>query len=194
MARRSFTLPREHGFWTMLAAVQLAAVVRSGVGAALLASLVLVGVLSVLGGLGSRAVRRRRSLQLASAAVLGVSGLPVELAFGVPWPSALATAACWVIMFGAGALLVHGAFARASRKRGPAIHYEAGACLLGALGAIGLALGGFALQASALGAATCCLAGLASHRPTPKQVKSLGLALAGMNAGVAVLLLFESMA
>lgn len=189
--RRRFSLPREHGFWTMLGAVQLAALLR--VGPSLGSVLVLLGgsaAFAVAGGLASRAIRRRPALQLGSSAVLGASGLPLELLFGVAPRDAVTTAAAWVLLFLAGALLVRAAFARASRKGTSPARFEVAACGLGAVGALACALAGAPVQALVLAGGTVCFGFIARSRPTPKQVKSVGFALAAVATVAAVSFVF----
>ena len=77
---KSEFLPREHGFWSMLGAVVLAAIVRSELSAAtVLTALGVTALSGVLGGAFRRAVRRHETLQLGSAAVMGLAGVPIEL-------------------------------------------------------------------------------------------------------------------
>ena len=179
--RKGFRFPREHGFWTMLGAVQLATLLRVGVSWATIGALSgMVVVFSIVGGATGRAIRRRPSLQIGSSALLGLSGLPIELTSGVPPTAALATAAAWIVVFTASALLVRAAFARGSRRGSHPGRYESGAVVLSTLGALGCAFAGFATEALALLISTICFSFIAGRRPTPKQVKGVGLALAGV--------------
>lgn len=176
-------LPREHGFWTMLLAVQLATLLRVGPSWTSAAAVVgCIALLSVAGGMASRAVRRHTELQIASAAVLGVSGLPLELAVGWPPIDALITAFAWTIVFTASALLVRGVFARARRRGPPAWPFDLGAVGLTGTAALACVLLGALPQAVALAASAMLLLVLARTRPTPRQLRPVGLALAALSA------------
>src|SRR5690606_28123041 len=123
----------------------------------------------------SPAIRRRPSLQLASSAVLGLSGLPIELSFGRPLLDALATTLAWVVLFTSSALLVRAAFARARRRGTPPSRLEATALLATSAAAVGCALTGANPQAAALAVAALCFSIIAWGRSTPKQLKRLGV-------------------
>jgi hypothetical protein len=175
-------LPREHGFWTMLGAVVLAALVRSDLSATtLLTALAVTAVSGVLGGVLRRAVRRHEALQLGSAAVMGLAGVPIELLGKVDPTSVTLTTLAWSVVFSASALYVRSSFAQASRKRRP----KAKALLLTAIGlplfAAGLfgATGNAAQAVAALIAALGC-AGLGLARPGVKRMGVVGLSLAGV--------------
>jgi hypothetical protein len=177
-------LPREHGFWTMLGAVVLAALVRSELTAATLLTALGVAALSgVLGGVFRRAVRRHESLQLGSAALIGLAGVPIELVGKVDPASMTLTMLAWSVVFSASALSVRSSFARASRK--PRSKAKAKALSLGAVvlplfaatlfGVIGYAAQAVASLVAALGCATLGLA-----RPGIKRMDTVGLSLAGV--------------
>ena len=105
--RRAPSLPREHGFWTMLAAVVLAAVARSKPSpAVLLVALAVVALAVAAGAVFGRDIRRSGSLQLAAAASMSLAGVPIELAGGAR-PAAIAlTTLAWAVVFTSSALCV----------------------------------------------------------------------------------------
>ena len=182
-------VPREHGFWTILAAVLTAALVRAPFTPAVVATALLVlGASALLGGLINRHIRRSSVAQLASAGALSVAAAPVELVGGLPLGAVVSAAAAWAAIFVSSALIVRAAFARARRDRrlsrlldGSSIGLCAVACTtFVALGAWREAL------ATGMGAVACT--GLVIAHPTVKQMKPVGLALAGLAALAALAL------
>src|SRR5687767_9182406 len=116
-----FRLPREHGFWAMLLCVLGCSLARAGasLGAVLLAALTLAA-LALLAGSGSRHVRRSGKLQVASSALLGLSGLPIEVYARTPSFDIATLVLAWVVVLSSSSLAVRGVFALAARQRGPA--------------------------------------------------------------------------
>src|SRR5688572_31185064 len=101
----------------MLSAVALAAFVQNpGFLAALVAVVTMLGAAWVGGEVRAR-IRREERLQLASACVLAVAGIPVELAGGARFGDALANAVAWMVVFGTFTLSVWACTARSSRIR-----------------------------------------------------------------------------
>jgi hypothetical protein len=184
------SLPREHGFWTMLAAVVLVAVARSGLSPAVLlvAAAVVAGAVA-LGAVSRRSIRRHESLQLASAVGLSLGDAPIELAGGAAPASVAVTVLAWAVVFLSSALCVRASFARASRKRSEQAPWLQGtAVILPCVAAIlFVATGAGAHAIAALIAAAGCTA-LAVKKPDVKQMKAVGLFLAGVTALAAVAL------
>jgi hypothetical protein len=181
-------LPREHGFWVMLAAVVLAALGRADF--ALRALLVTLGSIPlVISGAALIAKRVRRSSrdQLLASAVLPVIGVPIQLAAGLDLASILTSALALVVLFVASALVVRGAFAR-SRAHGSALRFDALAVVLTGLGCLGFAALGQRAEAIALGLGFSLLGLIVLGKPTTKRLKSVGLGLAGVAAVAAVAL------
>ncbi len=182
----------------MLAVALLVSLSKVGLSLTSLALLVTsVAVLAGGGALAGRRVRREGGLQVASAATLGMSGVPLELASGVPWQSSLATALTWVVVFVAGALVVRAAFARKRAQKTPAgtvsaAQLETVAAVGSALAAIVCLVGAAYAEALALAFTTASVIAFSSLRFTPKQVRELGLLLAGMMVLVATTLIFGS--
>ncbi len=175
-------LPREHGFWTMLAAVIVTATLRSGISAAtLFTALSVTASLAVLGGVLGRAVRRHEALQLGAAAVMGLAGVPIELVAQLQPASIFMTALAWSVVFSASALHVRSSFAQASRNR----RAQARALSLGAVGLPLVAAAFFGVTnhapqaAAALVAALGCAA-LGIARPGIKRMRAVGLSLASV--------------
>jgi hypothetical protein len=197
-SRKKLVLPREHGFWTMLAAAQLVSLSKVGLSAASVATLTGSVALVTLGGaLAGPRIRRDGNLQVLSSAALGVSGLPIELSAGVPLQSALATGLTWTVVFVASALTVRAAFARKKSRRNVAPssaprRLEATAFIACVLAAIGCAAWSQSAEALALAFTALCVVAFGSMRFSPKQVKELGLLLAGMMLLVATTLIFGS--
>lgn len=186
---KGFRLPREHGFWTMLVAAWLCVLLDARFSGRAWLPLAAVTPLAVLAaGFTGRAVRKSDRLQVLSAAVLGAVVVPLELAAGVPAPAALMTGTVWTIVFVASALLVRGAFERSRRRRRPWALWDPAALAMTALTAAGFAWAGRSREALALGAALTGLVLVSTRRPTVKQMKPVGLALAGIAGAVLVVL------
>ncbi len=182
-------LPREHGFWVMLGAVSAAAAARASLAPRSLAVLLVVAPLCVaLASRVGRSVRRSAAAQLAAAALLPLAGLPVELAGGVPVADALTTVVAWAAVFVSGAMIVRAVFERAARRRSRATLLDAGALALCVAAAAALALLGARGGAMAAGIAAIGGTAIAIARPSPQQLKAVGLAFAGLTiaAGVAL--------
>lgn len=205
--KNKLELPREHGFWTMLSAVQLVSIVRVGATwQSLLVSLFSI-CFCVLGAMRlGRSIRRESRLQLISSAALGCSGLAVEWVGGAPLESALHTASAWVLLFVACALLVRAAFARPASTKRPADRrskrapgffqrpraLEACALSLCALGALVLDLVGARGEALVLGLSCVFLLALSYKKFSVKQLKPVGLLLAGWLSVASLILIGNS--
>jgi hypothetical protein len=181
-------LPREHGFWVMLGAVTLTSLVRARFAPLALLAAAITLPLATLGAVMiGRRVRKNRSYQLLASLALPVAGIPIELAAGIGIGSVLATTLAWAGVFLASALVVRGAFER-SRPNGNPVLLEGGALAVVAVGGLGFASLGLVHQAIALGVSFALLFFLVSRHPTAKQLRTVGLALAGVAAGAAVAL------
>ena len=182
-------VPREHGFWVMLSAVVVAAFVRNpGLAAAFVGVSTVLGAAWVGGEVRAR-VRREERLQIASGAVLAVTGIPVELAGGATLVDALANAGAWVVVFGTFTLSVWAGTARSSRLRRqqvPLLTLLAFLIPLG--GASGFAFAEFRAPALACMLAAVSSVAFAIWRPGAKQMKPMGLSLAGTATFVALVL------
>lgn len=189
VARFIERVPREHGFWVMLSAVVVAAFVRNpGFFAAFVALATMLGAAWIGGEVRAR-IRREERLQLASACVLAVAGIPVELAGGARLGGALANAVAWVVVFGTFTLSVWACTARSSRVRREQVPMLTLLTLFFPLSAAVLfALVELRAQALAamLGALTAVV--FAIWRPGAKQMKAMGLSLAGAATFVALVL------
>ena len=181
--------PREHGFWVMVSAVVLAAVLRNPSFFS-----VLVGIATVLGaawtgGFARARIRREGRLQLSSGAALAALGLPIELAGGARFGDATLNALAWTVVFSTFALNVWACAARSSRVRRAAVaRLTLLAFLVPLAGAAGFA---FAEQRGAAVAALFAAVSsvlFAIWRPGAKQMKAVGLSLAGAATTVALVL------
>ena len=110
MSSRMALVPREHGFWVMLTAVLLCALMQSNtLTLTLVTTAALVALASALaGGVIRRRVRRSGTAQLASAAVLALAGVPVAFVAKLPLSQIAVTTTAWAIVFVASALVVQG--------------------------------------------------------------------------------------
>lgn len=184
--KNQLQLPREHGFWTMLAATQLVSVAKVGGSLRAFGVSLAVIALATLGAvLVSKMVRRNPSLQIVLAVALGGTGIPVELFAGGDPSEAVQTALAWCSVFAASALLVRSVFLRRKVEAGRAPSWKLWALEVGALVLCGLSAAAFAAwgrsdHALALVVATLFLGGLGALRPGPKQLKPLGLSLAAL--------------
>jgi len=187
--RAAVAVPREHGFWVMLGAVVLAAVAEHPSLAALLAAMLVIAGAALLGSLVHRQVRQKPRLQLGSSLALAAAGAPIELGARVPWAEAALDATAWAAVFAAFTLSVWACTARSSRVRRRQVGVlTAGAMLVPFAAAVGFALAerrGHAV-AALLGAAASVA--FAIWRPGAKQMKPLGLTLAGVALLVALVL------
>jgi hypothetical protein len=165
----------------MSSAAALSALSRSGLSLRVVAiALGTIGLAVVLAGLARHAVRRDRRLQLASAGLLSLAGVPIDLAGGASLGTALTTAAAWAAIFVASALVVRGAFARARAARRRVSWLDVAALSLAAAASLAFAVAHLAPQALATGFTLVAI--LVATRPTVKQLKPLGLALGGIAA------------
>lgn len=183
-------LPREHGFWVMLVASLLGAAlehpdVRVWGGALLVGACV-----SVLAGGFARQVRRSAGLQVLAAAVLPWIAAPVELLAGGEPAPVVVKAASWMVIFGAGALVVRAVFERAARRSRSAWRLECGAVLASAVAGGAFWLSGSARSALALLLASVTYAVVSALRPSVKQLRPVGLTFAGLSGVALALLVF----
>lgn len=185
-------LPNEHGFWVMLGAALVSALLRADAASAsvVAAGSVLVSA-ALLGGLVHRRIRRSSTAQLASAAMLALSAIPVLAAGKVPLPDIVTHTVALGVLFLASTLVVRAAFARSARNgQSRAVALHTGSVLLGLLGAACFAA--FertnAVVSCTLVAGSC--AALFWRRPTAKQLKPVGLALSGLALASALALGF----
>ncbi len=181
-SHRAFDLlPREHGFWVMLIAALLCAVLQSPRWELALLVSTASGALGAFGGgIIRRRIRRSGVAQLASAMALGLVGIPAAVVGGVTLQVTIATAAAWIVIFGSSAGLVRACFARARGQATRALAVEALAVAL--TGAAAAAFWTLDYPRQALACALVCLSalGVAAWRPGVKQLKPVGLALAGI--------------
>jgi hypothetical protein len=184
------SLPNEHGFWVMLLAAIVSAQLRTDFArSALLVSVVIAVAAVAFATLLHRKIRGRESAQLAATACLGLAGAPIEWAAGLPVSDVLAGTIARVAIFLFSSFTVRAAFARSARRPGvSSTVWQAASLLLLATAFAVLALADRLAEARA-----CAMAGvggglLAFWRPTAKQLKPLGLALAGVALGSAIVL------
>ena len=174
----------------MLLAVLLAALLRVPLTptTALTAFAVFISA-AIAGGFVRRGIRRSGRAQLASAAALALSGVPVELAGGATFRSLAGAVIAWTAILVGSALIVRAAFARAARgKKRRARWLDATAIALPAVACAVFVLVGWHAEARAAGWATVVCAALGLAHPGVKQMKRVGIALTGL-ALVAALLL-----
>lgn len=188
--RRSASfLPREHGFWVMLAAVLVAAVARRPEALTVwLAALIMLVAAAVGGGLIRRKVRHNGAAQLASAAALAMAGAPVDHVAGIPPGAIAATVGAWATIFVACALVVRATFSRARGHDARARTTTFLSVLIPAIVASAYAVAGAIPHAAATGAAALGCALVALSGPTVKQLKPVGWALASVSAVAALAL------
>lgn len=184
------SLPNEHGFWVMLLAAIVSAQLRTDFArSALLVSVVIAVGAVAFATLLHRKIRGREAAQLAATACLGLAGAPIEWAAGLPLSDVLAGTVARVAIFLFSSFMVRAAFARSARSPGvSSMVWQAASLLLLATAFAVLALADRLAEARA-----CAMAGvvgglLACWRPTAKQLKPLGLALAGLALGSAIVL------
>lgn len=184
------SLPNEHGFWVMLCAAILSAELRSGFTAvAIISGATVFASAVVVGSLLHRKIRSRDSAQLGASACLGLASVPIETAAGLPRSSVLAGSAALVAIFLASSFLVRSAFARSARNpRLSAVAWQRAALLVLAAAFVPLLLSGKMVEARACAMAAVICIILAWRKPTAKQLKPLGLALAALALGTAVAL------
>jgi hypothetical protein len=183
-------LPNEHGFWVMLLAAIGSALLRSHFArSALLVSVAIAVGAVAFATLLHRKIRGREGGQLAATACLGLAGAPIEWAAALPLSDVLAGTIARVAIFLFSSFMVRAAFARSARRPGLSSNvWQAASLLLLAMAFAVLALADRLAEARA-----CAMAGvvgglLAWWRPTAKQLKPLGLALAGLALGSAIVL------
>jgi hypothetical protein len=187
--KRTPWLPREHGFWVMLLAMALSAVARNPGWRASLMALAVVSIAVIAGGQARYQIRRDGRLQFLSALALAGGGLPIELAANGRIGVALSNFAAWSGVFVAFTFSVWACKARSSRVH----RARAGTLTFFSVAAPGVAAAAFffadlRMQAAATLLAAASSAGLGIGRPGAKQLKTVGITLAGC-AGIAAALL-----
>jgi hypothetical protein len=180
-------LPTEHGFWVMLLAAVLSAWLRTGFAAlAIMSGIVVFGVAVGSASVLHRKIRGHESAQLVATACLALAGTPLEWAAGLPQSAVLSGTAARLAIFLASSLLVRSAFARSARKpRVSSRAWQLIALLLLATAFAILTLAGRHVEARACAMAGVACVALAWWSPTAKQLKPVGLALAGVAFGSA---------
>lgn len=175
-------VPREHGFWVMLTAVLLCAGMQSPAAGLLLVltALLVAVVVALAGGTIRRRIRRSNAAQLASATLLAGAGVPVALVGRVPLSQIGSTTLAWAVIFMANALVVHASIARAKRHERRAWGLAALAVGMAAAASIGFAVSARNNAAMATALTGFGLAAIALVAPTARQLKPVGIALAGL--------------
>jgi hypothetical protein len=183
-------LPSEHGFWVMLGAAQASALLRTG-GERLsaLASVLVAAAVIAAGSSSHRQIRKSSAAQLAGAAGLALSSVPVEFAGGLPLASTVSAAFSRVVVFVTSALVVRAAFALAARggERRSLLLHAASFSLPTLSAALLFGLGRTVEAGTCVIAAAVC-AVFAWSRPTVKQLKPLGLTLGGLALSTSITL------
>jgi hypothetical protein len=167
----------------MLAAAILSAELRAdGEPVAVVTGLVVSAGAVVLASLLHRQVRRSEGAQLGATVCLGLAAAPIELAARLPLSAVLAGTIARLAIFAASSFLVRSAFARSSsrRRRHASSAWQGAALLLLGAASAALGLAGRATEARACAVALAASVVLAWWRPTAKQLKPLGLSLAGV--------------
>lgn len=182
--RNARLLPREHGFWVMLAAVLLCALMQSAtLTVPLLLTVAAVALVTALaGGTIRRRIRKSTAAQLVSAGLLAAAGVPVALVARLPRSQIAVTTLAWAVIFVANALVVHASFARAKRRPRRAFGFAALAVGGTAAASIGFAASSRNDAALATAITAFALASIALVAPTTRQLKPVGIALAGVAA------------
>ncbi|HET7545875.1 MAG TPA: hypothetical protein VFK05_38670 [Polyangiaceae bacterium] len=175
-------LPREHGFWVMLAAALLSALLRAGAQrASVFAATATVVVVVAAAGALHRRVRRNSLAQLTATLLLSLSAVPVELAGGVPHSSIASAALARAVVFLASALVVRAAFARSMRGgRVRTFFFHLLSIAIAGVAALVFHATGRGTEASACAMAAIVCGAFAYQRPTTKELKFLGLSLSGL--------------
>jgi hypothetical protein len=175
-------LPDEHGFWIMLGAAQASALLRTGGGSlSVVVAVSVVGAAILAASSNHRRIRKSSAAQLAASAALALSSVPVEIAGALPLSTVASAGLSRSAVFVASALVVRATFAGAARGGQRRSLLLSGVSLtIPALSAALLFALGWIMEAG-----TCVIAGavcavFAWSRPTVKQLKPLGLALAGL--------------
>lgn len=173
-------LPKEHGFWVMMPAALLSGMARADFAlTAVLLSVAVAIVSSVAGGMMRRRIRQTDWMQLLASLALAFFVVPAELVAELA-PSLIAMhVLAWASLFVGCSLSVRACFARASRKKrkyAPALQF--GALAVPIITTLGLfALGDrSSFYVALIGAIG--VAGLVVWRPTPKDLKTNGIAMA----------------
>ena len=175
-------LPNEHGFWVMLAASLISALLRARLTPLTAFATTLAGLLAVaFAGATHRRIRRSERAQIAASVGLAASCIPVEVA-GEVSPSNIASAfIARSIVFLCGALLVRAAFARSARggaARSALLHIAS--FVIALLTAVLFLVSQRIVEAAACAMAASVCAIFLESQPTVKQLKPLGITLGGL--------------
>ncbi|HEU5074104.1 MAG TPA: hypothetical protein VFU02_08020 [Polyangiaceae bacterium] len=192
--QKQLRLPREHGFWAMLSTVLVTACLRTPlslpVGVALCVTL---AAAVVLAGHFGQQIRRSPQAQLGSSLLLAFAGVPLQVAGAAETSELIATTSVWAVLFFSCSLLVRAAFARTGRagenpwraRRLTTWALALGGCATAALYAANLPVHAASVALGMLGCAA-----IAAARPSVKQLKPVGIALAVLIASAGLVLSF----
>ena len=183
-------LPREHGFWVMLGLSTAGGIGIAPTTQSMLASAILV-VAAVWGAMRlKRLVRRSLPLQALSVVVLALLATPIAVFGGARLEQGLAVSVPLAFLFLSCSLCVHEILYRAKRRVPHATWSGRGAILL-ALSGVAVSATMFSWEAAAaMAAGTLLIALLRLVRPSAKQLKRVGLSVAGVQTlAVALLIL-----
>jgi hypothetical protein len=126
-------------------------------------------------------IRSHEGAQLAATAGLGLAGAPVEWAGSLPPSAVLASTLARLAVFLASTFLVRAAFARSARRPSwSSARWQSAALLLLGVAFVALTTAERPVEARACAVAGVACLALAGWRPTAKQLKPLGLSLAGV--------------
>ena len=183
-------MPNEHGFWVMLSASILSAELRAGPPLGnVSAGAAVFGLAVLLAGVMHRQIRGREGAQLGATAALAFAGAPVESIAGLSDTEIAARTLARLGIFVASALIVRSAFARSARKATvSSLALQLIALAIVAVVGVLLAIAQRFVEARACAMSVPVYAILAWARPTAKQLKPLGLTLAGLALASAVAL------
>lgn len=172
-------MPREHGFWVMLAAAMISAAGRSQWQLASIAVTLLAGLVALFfAALIHKSIRRVEWAQLFASTMLALLIVPGQALSGIPAMQVSCNVAGWAALFTGSSLAVRSVFARAKRRRELSIALGLASVLVPA----GVGLGLYLLKEEApmrvalVGSSGMLI--IALWRPLPKQLKKTGLALA----------------
>jgi hypothetical protein len=176
---KRFELPSEHGFWVMLPAALIAALIRvdwsqTAVAAALVAALAAI----LAGGFAHRLIRKKPAAQVVSSALLALLMVPVEVAGSATVQPIAFDVVAWMALFAGSSLAVRASFARARRAPNGAWKLTLASLFCPALALPLLFNTRYPLRVAAVAVVGCAI--FALWRPKPRQLKTAGLTLAGI--------------
>lgn len=179
------TVPREHGFWVMLAAVLVSSLLRAGMALPSVAVAVVVTTsIVIVAGALHKQVRKSSNAQLASTLALALAGAPIEAAAGLGFSDIAGATAARLLVFSTGLFVVRAALARSSRLgAGRSKLFQLAAVLLPLAGVALFGLLGGSGEALACVLATVFAVFAAAWRPNAKKLKPLGLFLSVLVVG-----------